>query len=80
MNFKIFDLKLFSVSEFWMFESKLFHSITFDGKYEFFKKLVLHIDKGDVMCISSSTLTIRLWDYMKKVFRALVFIYIKKET
>ena len=33
---------------------------------------------GDIVCLSSSTLTIRLSDYIKKVFRALVFS--KKET
>ena len=32
-NFKIFDLKMFSVSEFCMFESNLFHLIMVDGKY-----------------------------------------------
>ena len=34
MNFKMFDLKLLSVSEFRMFESNLFYRIMVDGKYE----------------------------------------------
>ena len=43
-----------------------------------FKKLVLHIDMGDIVWISSSTLAIWFWDYIKKVFQALVFI-LKKD-
>ena len=83
MNLRIFDLKMLSVSELLMFESNLFHSImvAFNyGWWKIFKKLVLHIDMGDILCVSSSILTIWLWDYIRKVFRALVFIYVKKET
>ena len=47
-----------------MFESKWFCSIMFDMKYEFWKKLTFHIDVGDMIGISSSILTIRLWDYV----------------
>ena len=57
MNLRIFDLKMLSVSELRMLESNLFYSVTVDGKYEFLK-LVLHIDIGDIKCISSSILTI----------------------
>ena len=58
MNLSIFDLKMLSVSELRMLKSNLFHSIMADGKYKFLKKLVLPIDIGDIMCISSSILTI----------------------
>ena len=37
INLGIFDLKMLSVSELWMLESNLFHSIMVDGKYEFLK-------------------------------------------
>ena len=57
MNLRISDLKMLSVSELRMLESNLFHSIIVDGKYGFKKKLVLHIDMGVIMCISSSILT-----------------------
>ena len=36
-NFKIFDLKMLSVSELQMFKSSSFYSITVDGKSEFLK-------------------------------------------
>ena len=49
---------MLSVSELQMLEVNVFHSIMIDGKYEFLKKLVFHIDMGDILCISSSTLTI----------------------
>ena len=47
---------------------------------KFFEKLILHIDMGNIMFISSSILAIKSWDYVKKIFRALVLMYIKKET
>ena len=53
MNLRIFDLKVLSVSELRMLESNLLHSIMADQKYEFLK-LVLHIDIGNIKCISSS--------------------------
>ena len=53
MSFKIFDLKMLSVYELRMSKSNLFHSIMVDGKC-FFKKLMLHTDAGDILCISSS--------------------------
>ena len=37
MNFRIFDLKMLSVSELRMLESNLFQSVMVDGKYEFSK-------------------------------------------
>ena len=57
MNLRIFDLKVLNVSELQMLESNLFHSIMVDQKYEFLK-LVLHIDIGNIKCISSSIQTI----------------------
>ena len=41
INFKILFLKAEKVLESIIFKSKLFHSITVDGKEEFIKKLVL---------------------------------------
>ena len=41
INFKIRCLKAEKVLESIIFKSKLFHSITVDGKEEFIKKLVL---------------------------------------
>ena len=40
---------------------------------------MLHIDMGDIVFAFSSILAIRLWDFIKKVFWALVFIYFKRE-
>ena len=75
-------MKMLGASEFWMLESTLFDSIMVDWKYEFFKKLMLYIDIGDILCISNSILTIWLWDYIKikKIFQIVVFIYLKKEA
>ena len=39
-----------------------------------FKKLMLHIDMRDNVCNSNSVLTIRLWNYIKKLFRAFTFL------
>ena len=51
------DLKMLSVSELRMLESNLFHSIMVDEKYEFLKNWYFICDMGDIMCISSSILT-----------------------
>ena len=79
MNFKIFALKIISVSEFRRFESNSFHLVMVDEKYKSLKNLIF-IVIGSIMCISNSMLAIRLWDYIKYVFWTLVFIYTKKET
>ena len=46
INFKILFLKAEKVLEFLIFKSKLFHSITVDGKKEFIKKLCLPLKWG----------------------------------
>ena len=45
-NFKILFLKAAKVLEFLNFKSKLFHSMTADGKKEFMKKLCLPLKRG----------------------------------
>ena len=77
INFRMFDLKMLHVSKFEIFESNLFHSIIFDGKHE--TDELMHINMVNNVYISSSMLTIRLWNYIKKVFRALGFLYIPKK-
>ena len=46
INFKILFLKAEKVLEFLIFKSKLFHSMTVDGKKEFIKKLCLPLKRG----------------------------------
>ena len=45
-----------------------------DRKIQILKRLVLHINMGDIVFISTSTLAIGLWHYIKKVFRVLWFL------
>ena len=75
MNFKIFALKIISVSEFQRFESNSFHSVMVDEKYKSLKNLIF-IVIGSIMCISNSMLAIRLWDYIKYLFW---FLYILRK-
>ena len=53
MNFKMPFLKIEKLSEFLIPLSRLFHSITVDGKYEFLKNV--YIDLTNVSDISCST-------------------------
>ena len=46
INFKILFLKAEKVLEFLIFKSKLFHSMTVDGKKEFIKKICLPLKRG----------------------------------
>ena len=45
ISFKILFLKAEKVSEFLIFKTKLFHSMTFDGKKEYLKKLCLPLKR-----------------------------------
>ena len=79
-EFKVFDLKILSVSELRMLESNLFHSIMVDGKYEFLKNWCFTLIWG---ILSAFLVLYGQFDcgiISKKVFRALVFIYLEKET
>ena len=58
INFKISNLKMLRDFELRILESNSFHSTMVDGKNKFSKKLVLHIDMEDIVCISSSIVTI----------------------
>ena len=51
INFKILFLKAEKVSEFLNFKSKLFHSMTVDGKKEFIKKLCLALKRGIILVL-----------------------------
>ena len=46
MNCNIFFLKIEKLSEFLILLSRLFHSVTMDGKYEFLKKVCLTLNWG----------------------------------
>ena len=46
INFKILFLKAEKVLEFLIFKSKLFHSMTVDGKKRIYKKLCLPLKRG----------------------------------
>ena len=46
MNFSIFFLKIEKLSEFLILLSRLFLSVTMDGKYEFMKKVCLKLNLG----------------------------------
>ena len=51
INFKILFLKAEKVLEFLIFKSKLFHSMTVDGKKEFIKKICLSLKRGILQLI-----------------------------
>ena len=52
INFNIFFLKTEKLSEFPIVLSRLFHSVTIDGKYEFLKKVCLTLSWGILsMCL-----------------------------
>ena len=51
IHFKSFNLKMLNISEFWMFESNLFHSIMVDRNYEFLKNWYFTLIWG-IMCAS----------------------------
>ena len=46
INFKILFLKAEKILEFLIFKSKLFHSVTVDGKKKIIKKLCLPLKRG----------------------------------
>ena len=46
MNFNIFFLKIEKLSEFLILFSRLFHSVTMYGKYEFLRKVCLTLNRG----------------------------------
>ena len=77
-NLKIFDLSILNVSVL-QISCGLFHWIKIDGKCEFFKKLMIRAIMGDIVFISSSILTYRSWDYIKKnISRISFYIFLKK--
>ena len=51
INFKIFFLKAKKVSEFLIFKSKLFHSVTVDGKKIIPKKIRLPLKRGMLLLV-----------------------------
>ena len=51
INFKIFFLKAKKVSEFLIFKSKLFHSVTVDGKKIIPKKICLPLKRGMLLLV-----------------------------
>ena len=79
MSLRIFYLKMLSVSEVQMLESNFFPLNYGWWKIWIFKKLVLLIHIGDILCISSSILIIWLWDYIKKKYFGHWFLYILKK-
>ena len=52
MNFNMFFLKIEKLSEFLILLSRLFHSVTMDGKYEFLKKKQPNIELRNIANIS----------------------------
>ena len=48
INFKMLFLKILRLSDFWIFLSILFHSITVEGKKEFFKKIMSHFKRRNI--------------------------------
>ena len=69
-------MKIPNVPELAMLESNLVNLNIVDGKYKFFKTDTM----GVIVDISSSTLTIILWDYIKEVFLGLVVTSFKRKT
>ena len=51
MNFNIFFLKIEKLSEILLLLSRLFHSVTIDGKYEFLKKVCLTLNCGILLYV-----------------------------
>ena len=80
MNLRIFYLKILSVSELRMLESNFFHSIMVDGKYEFLKNWCSSLIWGIFYAFLVLDWQFACGIMSRKVFRALVFIYLEKET
>ena len=62
--------------------SRLFHSITVGGKSKFFKKnLIFDIVRRNVVDITSSSIRCPSGgDFIKQIFRGLIFSYFKEIT
>ena len=71
MNCNIFFLKIEKLSEFLILLSRLFHSITMGGKYEFLKKLFLKL--RNIVNLSCSVCTSNSGDIIEKMLGRFVF-------
>ena len=76
LNFIIFDLKMFPTFEY--LNITCFIPSWLMGNMNFQKVDVSHW-YGDIVGISSYVLTIRLWRYIKKLFRALTLYVLKRK-
>ena len=68
INFKILFLKAEKVSEFLNFKSKLFHSMTVDGKKEFIKKLCLPLKSRMLLLVLVLYALLILGSILKRYF------------
>ena len=62
MNFNILFLKIENFSQFLLFLSTLFHSITVDEKYEFLNKCMFNIGLKNTVDVSCSVCTPNVGD------------------
>ena len=65
MNFSMLFLKIEKFSEFFIHLSRLFHSVTVDGKYEFLEKSISSAELRDVVDVSRSMCTPKGGDIME---------------
>ena len=78
MNCKMLFLKRAKLSELLILLSRLFHSITVDGKNELLKKMFDIEPRNVVDIISCSVCCPSGGDFIKEVLRGLIFSYLKK--
>ena len=69
INFKILFLKAEKVSEFLNFKSKLFHSMTVDGKKEFIKKVTFTTEEWNAIISSCIICSANSRKYFEEVLR-----------
>ena len=80
INFKILFLRAEKVSEFLLFKSKLFHSMTVDGKKEFLKELFVVMKWGNVTISSGIICIVNARKHFEKILRIMTFRYFSVRT
>ena len=78
MNCRMLFLKRARLSELLMLLSRLFHSITVDGKNKFLKNLFDIEPRNVANIISCSVCCPSGGDFIKEILRGLIFSYLKK--
>ena len=81
MNCKMLSLKRARLLELFILLSRLFYSITVDGKNEFLKRIMFDIEPRNVAGIIFCSACCRSGgDFIKQILRGSIFSYLKKNS